>query len=234
MDTSGIGNSILGSLQAQTVGASPTQRSGSDSDGDNDGSGAGGSRRVQGHGRGAIFQALQQTFQALGLSPTQAVPAASGTQAATATDSAGSPSPARADLRTFFHALFDALRSQQGAAPDSATTASQGSSTQGASPQGSSSQGSSFQSALGSLISQVSGGTAPTGLQDAFNKLVADFGAPATGAATSTSTDGTAGTSKSPDASALLSFLQNLSQDVGYGPQSSTGQNSGEFVQTTA
>jgi hypothetical protein len=208
MNISGISSSVstVASLQgAQTV---PVGNA-SDPDGDGDG----GRRVHKSHGGGHVHQALMQALQSLGLTVPQgsAGTASSGSTAsggaAATTDASSATGNVKDDLRQFMHALFQAVKGE------SSTNA--GSTASGSADP----KSSSFASGLSALISQVTNGSAPAGLQDAFSKLAADLqgsqAAPATTAAAGAPSSAAA-------APSLQALLTNLQQDLGYGSSGTT------------
>ena len=174
------------------------------------------------HGGGHMHQAMEQALQSLGLSPTQSTAANGSTDASStgSTNDANDTSVSatgniKQDEHQLMHALFEAVKGQDGAAATSA--ASTTSSAAGAT------QGSGFSSGLASLVTQVSNGSAPSGLQDAFNKLVSDM--QSTGAATAANAAASSAT--------LQGFLTQLQQNLGYGATAS-GSAAGSVVSTQA
>ena len=221
-------------------------------------------------GQGSLQNALMQALQSLGLMGSSATTNPTTPAASTGTGTAGTTTPAastpatgpaaapaptasaadtlKADMRSFMHALFQAVRAAQPAAPGTSTAASASTGTtpvatgSEATPAPSASaanitsatnitininigtqsgygghsrfgehQGRRMQFAggLGAVISQVSNNQAPTQLQDAFAKVLADLqpAAPASSA-------GGTGTGTSVTLQALLTQLQ---QNLGYG-----------------
>jgi hypothetical protein len=131
----------------------------------------------------------------------------------------------RADLHQFMHALMQAVKSA--ASQSTASTADAGTSNAATAPAGG--RSARFSGGLSALISQMTGGTAPQGLQDAFSKLVTDLQATQGGTpAAASPTDSSASSSNS---AALLKFLQTLQQDLGYGQ---SPESSGTLVNTQA
>ena len=175
---------------------------------DPDGSSTGRSHRV--HGGGHMRQAVMQALQSLGLTPPAGTSATSSSgTASTSTSSGGSSdstgstsatSTVQQDMQQFMHALFEALKSES-------------SSGSPASPSSGDPQ-SSFATGLSSLISQVSSGSAPVGLQGAFSKLESDLQA---SAATSSTGSSSSSAGASSVQATLQAFLTNLQQDLGYG-----------------
>jgi hypothetical protein len=186
-------------LQTQQVGTAA----------DPDGSSTGGPHRM--HGGGQLLQAMMQALQSLGLTPPAGTSATSASGTASTSTSIGSSSDStgstsatstvQQDLQQFMHALFEAVKSES-------SSGSPASSSSG-DPQ------SSFATGLSSLISQVSNGGAPAGLQSAFSKLESDL--QASGAATSSTDPSSSSASASSVQATLQAFLTNLQQDLGYG-----------------
>jgi hypothetical protein len=208
MNISGISSSVSTAASLQGAQAVPVGKT-SDPDGDGDG-GDGRVRKSHGGG-GHVHQALMQALQSLGLTVPQssAATASSGptTGGGTAATTGASPAAGNVkdDLRQFMHALFQAVKGE--ASTNAAGTAS-----------GSGDPKSSFAAGLSALISQVSNGSAPAGLQDAFSKLASDLqespAAPAKTDAASPSSPAAAPT--------LQALLTKLQQDLGYGSASGT------------
>ena len=179
----------------------------SDPDGDGDG------RVRKSHGGGHMHQAMMQALQSLGLTMPQD-PNASSSSGSTSTPGGASTtgaSPAASqvkdDLRQFMHALFQAVKSETSANPSGTDSAS-------GDPQ------SSFAAGLSSLITQVSSGSAPAGLQDAFSRLASDLqGSASPPAATDSSAVAASNSSTPPTLQTLLTYLQ---QDLGYGKSSTS------------
>ena len=99
-------------------------------------------------GHGHLRQALNQALQNLGLTGAQ--------------DKQDGGGNVKHDMAQFMHALFQAVKGEPSSAPEAAGTTS-------ADPKGS------FAAGLSALITQAGSGTAPKALQDAFDKLAADF-----------------------------------------------------------
>jgi hypothetical protein len=194
-------------------GTAPTSASGSasathaaDPDGDGDGG------RVHHGGGGHLMRALQQAFQSLGLS---APGANAGTNASTATSSSNNDSQGsdtgtgislETALRNFVHALFNAVHGENSGATPATPATPTTPAVPATPPAGSSGPGGQFSAGLSALITQVSNGNAPSGLQDAFNALLGDL----------QSTSGASPTVT------LQQFLTALQQNLGYG-NSTTG-----------
>ena len=198
----------------QSTQASSQLSSGSDPDGDGDGGQK--VKRHGGHGHGQMQAALMQALQSLGLTggtagPSAGTPSSSSSQSATDSDgdadgSTSTTGALKSDMRQFMQALFQAVKSE-GA---SATTGTQASNTaSGNDPKAS------FSDGLAALISQVSNGQAPAGLQTAFSKVLTDL----------QGGSGSAGSGASATASSTQVSLQDLltkmQQNIGYGPSSS-------------
>ena len=107
-------------------------------------------------GHGHLRQALNQALQSLGLTSTPRQGDRDGD------DQHGVAGNVKHDMAQFMHALFQAVKGELPSAPGSTGTSS-------ASPRGS------FAAGLSALITQASSGTAPQALQNAFDKLAADF-----------------------------------------------------------
>jgi hypothetical protein len=199
------------SSSVPTIGSSSSIQPGqvsspSDPDGDGDG------RVHKPHGRGGhMHAALTEAFQSLGLTVPQGGASASSGSASAGGDSSTSGASSatgnvRQDMHDFMHELFQAVKSEGSANP---TTTDSGSGD----PQ------SSFAAGLSALISQVSNGSAPAGLQDAFSKLAADLQGSASSSATTDASASSASASTQPTLQALLT---NLQQDLGYGKSSTS------------
>jgi hypothetical protein len=231
-------------------------------------------RHGHGHGdsrgQGSLQSALMQALQSLGLTgsgatstttPTTST-AAAGTSATSTTTPAASPPAAvpgttvsaadtlKADIRSFMHALFQAVRAAQPAAPSTSTAATSestaaASASTGTTPVVTGSEATpapgmsaanitininigtqsgygghsrfgehqgrrmQFAGGLGAVISQVSNNQAPTQLQDAFAKVLADLQPAAPASGTGGSATGTSVT--------LQALLTQLQQNLGYG-----------------
>jgi hypothetical protein len=222
-----ISSAIYVPPSRSTQGVQSTQRGGGDSDGDGDGgqkvrkSGGGG------HGHGQMQNVLMQALQSLGLSApagtssTSSTTASSGTsQSSSSTDSDGDSDGStsavgntKADMRSFMHALFQAVKGQ--------SSSSSGTSASSAGTSGATDPKANFASGLSALISQVSSGQAPADLQSAFAQVVTDLQG-AGGASTSGSGTGSGtGTTASPQVS-LQALLSQMQQNLGYGATSSS------------
>lgn len=189
------------------------------------------------HGRhGHLGQALDQAMQDVGLTD-------SGDRHGD-DDHAGSSTigNVKHDMAQFMHALFQAVKGES-ARPPVATAAPK------ADPKDS------FSAGLSALITQAGSGTAPKALQDAFDKLVADF-RPAAAAApprlpvlAATVTDARSASASAPSAAAttespavtpsvptLQALLTRLQLDLGaYGRRSAwTSPSTGNAVNLTA
>ncbi len=105
-------------------------------------------------GHGHLRQALNQALQDLGLTSAQGQ-GGSG-------DRDGTSGNVKHDMAQFMHSLFQAVKGESASA--SANTA-----TSSADPKGG------FAAGLTALMAQAAGGTAPQALQDAFDRLAADF-----------------------------------------------------------
>lgn len=176
----------------------------------------------RGHKGGGIGQALMQALQDMGLTvPQQGNPPSAQGNASTsgATDSdgdqdgSGSASGVKNDVRNLMHALFQAVKSENPSA---------GSTTSPADPK------SGFAGGLSALISQVSSGSAPAGLQSAFDKLIADMQKTGT---TSPSTP--ADSANAASSATLQQLLSQLQENLGYGASNGVAS-IGNLVSITA
>jgi len=189
---------------------------GTDQDGD---SGVG--RVHQGHrGQGGQMRnAMIQAFQSLGLSlPSQGgntpTNSAKSSNDGDADDGVSATGNIKKDMRQFMHALFQAVRSEQSSS--SATTSSAVSNA--------TNQQGGFSSGLSALIAQVSNGSAPTDLQNAFSALVNDL---KQAGASGQTTSGT----KNPSVT-LQAMLTKLQQNLGYAGSGLIG--AGNIISTKA
>jgi hypothetical protein len=135
----------------------------------NTGGDSGRIRGHHGHG-GGMRDALMQALQSLGLSDGQSGTDSSNDASASQVGNDGADGGSQAqsvkgDMRNFMRALFQAIKGES----DGATT-----SVGAGGPTGQAHQDS-FAGGLSALITQVSSGSAPAGLQSAFNTLVADL-----------------------------------------------------------
>ena len=205
---------------SSSSGAAPTVQ---DSDGDNDRVGHGG-----GHRGGPVLQALAQALQSLGLqSPaisqtgtTQAPSGTSGTSG-TSTDASGGANSLVTALRDFVQALFNAVKNANAETSSSPTNTSAAITANTAATGAGEARGfgGRFSAGLSALITQVSNGNAPAGLQDAFNTLLGDLQANAgSSSSSSSSSSGTAAPVT------LQSFLTSLQQSLGYRSASSNAE----------
>jgi hypothetical protein len=205
MNISGLTNSV------PTIGSSSSVQTGqlaglSDPD-------SGDGRVHKPHGRGGhMHAALTEAFQSLGLTVPQGGASASSSSASAGGDSSTSGASSatgnvKQDMHDFMHELFQAVKSEGSANP---TTTDSGSGD----PQ------SSFAAGLSALISQVSNGSAPAGLQDAFSKLAADLQGSASSSATTDASASSASTASTQPT--LQALLTNLQQDLGYGKSSTS------------
>jgi len=213
-------SSLLQTGPARDCGGGPAQQ------------GDGQPHRVQhGHHRGGgMGHALTQALQDLGLS----VPSNGGATSSAASNSGdgdrddGSAGTVRSDMRQFMHALFDAVRGQASTGHADASTSAAGDAH--GKPD--------FSNGLSALITQVGNGSAPSSLQSAFDKLVADLQAGGTAPASNATDTATSDGSTSSNASAassitLQQLLTQMQQEFGYGRTSST-VTSGAVVSTNA
>ena len=173
-------------------------RSATDADGDGDGD----SGRVH-HGHrgtppgGGMGQELVAALQSLGLNVSGLSNANSANNTSTSSSSSDSSTSAtgstasslRKDMHEFMHQLFDAARQAESSSSTSASSTSTDPSKGG------------FAQGLAALLSQISSGSTPSGLQSAFDKLKTDLG--------------TSGASGSTDAT-LQTLLTKLQGSLGY------------------
>ena len=175
------------------------------------------------HGGGQMKQALAQALQSLGLAADAGtLPAKAPAQNGAATDPDGdgdvhSASNLKQDMRQFMHALFQAVQGN---------AATSNSSNQG---QSASDNKASFATGLSAVISQVSAGNAPTGLQNAFSKLVTDLKSNASNADTGAASGASSTATSAPSLQALLTKLQ---ASLGYG--ASGAVSTGNLLSNTA
>jgi len=214
----GSTSNYLSSLSSAQGVAPQRPPAGMDPDGDGDGSAHAG--KAHRGGGGQIHQALMQALQSLGLSAPQAGSASTGQQPASS-DSDGDSDSSRSstgsvkqDMRQFMHALFQAVKSES-------ASGAAASATDSTDPKAS------FGAGLSALISQVSNGSAPSGLQSAFTKLAADL-QPTSATSAAGSTGATAASTTSPPS--LQSLLSALQQDLGYG--TSKAPSTGNLIST--
>jgi hypothetical protein len=206
--------------------ASPIQTpaigSAQDSDGDGSGASAGPHPGRHHHGGGAVGRAVMSALVSLGLTPPAAGQPTNGTTSTARSTSTSdgtdggtaSTGNVRQDMHQFLHALFDAMKNARPAA---------GSADSGLSAPGTGR--SSFAAGLATVISEVTSGSAPAGLQDAFARLQTDLQG---GAASSAGAGGSGAAAIS--LQALLSKLQNT---LGYADTGSTAA-SGNIVSASA
>lgn len=118
-----------------------------------------GTGRAHGHGghgnHGHLRQALNEALQGLGLSGAKGGGDHDG-------DDDGGAGNVKHDIAQFMHALFQAVKGETAAAPAATGAASAGAKGN-------------FAAGLSALITEAGSGTVPKALQDAFNKLAADF-----------------------------------------------------------
>jgi len=217
MNISSTSNATASIFASQSV---QSTRQCNDGDSDND-AGAQGAAPAGPRGHGQMMEAVMQALQSLGLSPTSSDGTTSDSSSAS-TSSQGDATSAtpsggdsvRKDMHHFMHALFQALKGEGTSSGSSSSDASSSGTPQ-----------SSMATDLSSLISDVSNGQAPSGLQDAFSKLASDLQASG-GSSTSTS----AGTGSQ---ATLQAFLTALQQDIGYG-STAASTSAGSLVTTQA
>lgn len=217
MNVGSIGSTCATAMvtRAQNDGTSATQ--GSDSNG--------AVERGQGHHHhgGGLRDALMQALGSLGVSLPQPAdgagppppPGASGAgprgvdpdgdgdgdrQAGGAGDAGRA---VRDDMRAFMHELFSALRSESSGSAIGGVDGSTSASAAAPAP--------SLSSDLAALVSDVGNAKVPPGLQQAFDRLMADLN-PSSSSPSSASSTSASGT---PTLQQLLTAMQ---QDLGYGP----------------
>jgi hypothetical protein len=220
------------SLQPQSAAAGVSGANDPDHDGD-----AGRVHHHGGHhhGGGRVGGALMQALQSLGVSMPQANGSATGSSSASnndgdADDGNGGQSNGagsiKGDLRSFMHALFQAVRSESTGASNGSADSSSGA---GSDPKAG------FSNGLATLIAQVGNGSAPSDLQSAFDQLMSDLGRGNTTAAVA----GASGTSAAADSAgsaasvSLMQLLTQMQQNLGYGPASASAS-TGNLVGTSA
>jgi hypothetical protein len=233
-------------------------------DGDGDDDSAGHAQRSHGGGqvRQALIQALQSLGLTLpqriggnapatataAAAPSTTAPAGQAAPVNTATaagqtaatdddgDTDGSNSAlktVRHDLRQFMHALFQAVK--DAASTASAAAAAPASAASATASAGAHDPKARFAAGLSALVAQIGSGSAPSELQQAFDKLVADLQPPAaaaTPATTATTTPATttpapapaatpastpAATADATSGATLQALLIALQKDLGYG-----------------
>ena len=123
--------------------------------------------------------------------------------------STSAPSSVKQDMQQFMHALFQAVKGESAAVSTAASSGSIDPKT-------------GFAAGLSALISQVSGGSAPSDLQSAFSKLASDLQqvSPTAGTATTGSTPASGGPASTQ--ATLQALLTRLQQDLGYGSSSTS------------
>lgn len=161
---------------------------------------------VRHHRGGHMHDAIRQTLDSLGLSRSD-TKGTGGT-----TNSKGDQT--KQDMHDFMHALFQAIKNDT---PSAANTASNNANS------GKTDAGAGIGTGLNALLTDVSNGKAPTDLQDAFSRLVADFQNP------SNNTGSTSGDQAAPT---LQTFLTQLQAKLGYG--TSTSGAAGSLVNAIA
>ena len=176
------------------------------------------------HGGGGMGHALMETMQQLGLSPSSSSSSSdssSDSDSSTSDTTTGSTSSTstgdlRSDLGAFMTQLFQAMRSEASGSTDtsnsSSTTASSSvSATSSSGPLG---------GALSALTTAVANGTAPAGLQSAFNQLMQDMQSSSSDSSSSSSTSSTSTSSTSSTTSSgqpsLQDFLTTLAQNMSH------------------
>jgi hypothetical protein len=213
MDISNVSTTLNVYMPSSISGTSGPQVSGSQ-DPDNDGDA--GRVHHHGHGGGQMRQAMMQALQSLGLSmPQQSASGATGSSSDRDGDGDGGNSGAgkvKHDMRQFMHALFQAVKGENGAGANESQTGASGTSN-------------SFSAGLSALISQVSNGSAPAPLQDAFNSLAADLQG-----GTNAATNGSTGT----PSVTLQNVLSQLQLNLGYGSGASGAASTGNVISAQA
>jgi hypothetical protein len=158
---------------------------------------------------GQLQQALAEALQGLGMplpattSPTAATPPQRSERADA--DSSSQNTSLRQDLHQFVHELFQALR-QAGSPHDSAPATSAASSDSAPPVNLEPAPKPRVASNLSALISQVSSGSVPPGLQSAYAKLVTDL-----------QPSGSVADSGNTTPPTLQELLTRLQQNLGYG-----------------
>jgi hypothetical protein len=217
MSISSVSSYVAPAPLVQT--APPAQVNGAP-DSENSGHGHGHHHVHKSHnGGGQMQQALMQALQSLGLSapqPATGAAASSSTPGTTASTDASSTSTAATgnvnqDLREFMHSLFQTVKAENTLSPAASAGSSGDAKTD-------------FGTGLSALITQVSNGTAPAALQNAFGKLVSDLQASAP-VASADSSAGSTGTGSAPGQPSLLALLSSLQQDLGYANVSASSGN---------
>lgn len=184
----------------------------SDPDGDGDG---GGGRAHKSRSGGHMHQAMLQALQSMGLAlPQQTSSTTAASQTATSTDSDGdsdgstsATSSVKNDMRQFMHALFQAVKTET---------------TSGTGNPGSSSTDpkANFAAGLSALITQVSNGSAPADLQNAFSQLASDLQPTSSTTSGISAASSSSATSANPAQATLQALLTQLQQNLGYGGSS--------------
>ena len=158
--------------------------------------------------------AMMETLQQLGLTSSSTGSSSDSSSSDSSSDSSTSATGnIRSDMAAFMNQLFQAMRSET-TGTDASTSTSGTNATSGTS----SATGSGpLADALSALTTAVANGSAPAGLQSAFNQLMQDFqsGSSASngsGTSTSTSTDASSGAA-SPS---LQNFLTTLQQNLAH------------------
>ncbi len=201
MNISAISINIASSSAPQT-----TQGTQANPGTDNDGDSQGAHRAHRGHGHGGhMQQAVLQALKSLGLSTSQDGTQPNNDANSSSVDTPSNSGEVKKDMRHFMHALFQAVKSEGTAPAAGATDGSNGSPN-------------SFAAGLSNLITQVSNGSAPAELQDAFNKLASDL-QPAAAASNSTGAGNNGAAASAPPAT-LQALLTQLQQQLGYGNSS--------------
>ena len=207
MDISATNAIYLAQVTANSTSASQGTQASSTSGSTSNLSSVDFARQAQ-HG-GGLTHALFNALQSLGLTASQG-----STASTSATSGTGSDSSLRADVQAFIQALVQGV---QGANGSTATTSASGTTGASAVSAAYGSGRSGFSAGLSALISQVSSGNAPAGLQSAYNKLVSDLQNSSSTA--SASSNSTASTTNGASLQALLTQLQ---QNLGYSTSSNT------------
>ena len=212
MDISATNAIYLAQVTANSTSASQGTQASSTSGSTSNLSSVDFARQAQ-HG-GGLTHALFNALQSLGLTASQASTSTSNTSGTGSSTAGASDSSLRADVQAFIQALVQGV---QGANGSTATTSASGTTGASAVSAAYGSGRSGFSAGLSALISQVSSGNAPAGLQSAYNKLVSDLQNSSSTA--SASSNSTASTTNGASLQALLTQLQ---QNLGYSTSSNT------------
>ncbi len=168
-----------------------------------------------GHG-GHMGRALMETFQQLGMSDDGSASAATSSSTSSTSSDDGSTSSTQSnlggDLAAFMSQLFQAMRSQvdAGSSPDSSSASTTTDAARGPGR---------LDSALSSLSTAAANGSAPAGLQSAYDQLLSDLQGGSSSSSSSSSDASAAASSSSSSTPSLQSFLTALQQNLGQAPQ---------------